>query len=130
MNMKPNNNTAAICGLFCGICPAYPEDCHGCLSDKLTPHCAVCGAGFRACAKQHNVTRCYECPDFPCARLNDFSKQHYENGIGHHETVISDLQFMKDNGVKSWVDKNTAENTCPKCGKLIYWMDKNNHKCN
>ncbi|MEG2003745.1 MAG: DUF3795 domain-containing protein [Clostridia bacterium] len=127
--MKPNIDTAAICGLFCATCPSYPLDCHGCLSDKLTAHCVSCSNGFRACAKEHNVVRCYECVDFPCERLQDFSKRHYEKGIGHHQNVIKDLQYMKNNGVQKWVDLKTLENTCPICGELIHWMDKNDHKC-
>ena len=127
--MKPNNETAAICGLFCGTCPFYPEKCHGCLSDKLTAHCVTCPNGFRDCAKKHAVTRCYECSEFPCDRLKQFSKEHYQNGIGHHETVIADLTYMSEHGVESWVEKKTADNTCKSCGKLIHWYDKHSHKC-
>lgn len=127
--MKPNDNTAAICGLFCGTCPFYPTRCHGCLSDKLTAHCVKCPNGFRDCVKEHSVTRCYECAEFPCAKLEKFSGEHWENGIGHHVTVIEDLQCMKDSSVAEWVEKKTQENTCPKCGQLVCWMDKNSHKC-
>lgn len=127
--MKPNNETAAICGLFCGICPFYPEKCHGCLSNKLTAHCVSCPNGFRDCVKEHNVTRCYECKDFPCERLEAFSGEHWENGICHHATVIDDLQFMKNNSVEEWVANKTNENTCPNCGRLIHWMDKESHIC-
>lgn len=127
--MKPNEQTAAICGLFCGTCPCYPNDCHGCLSDKLTPHCAICGNGFRECAMQHEITRCYECSEFPCDRLENFRHQHYENGIGHHEAVITDLEEMKASGVTQWVEKQTQMHTCTKCGKLIYWYDRDSHIC-
>lgn len=127
--MNPNEQTAAICGLFCGTCPCYPDDCHGCLSQKLTPHCTICSNGFRECAKKYNVTRCYECREFPCSRLETFSHQHYQNGIGHHELVIPNLEQMKSNGVENWVKEQTEKNTCPKCGKLIYWFDKDEHVC-
>ncbi len=127
--MKPTNQTAAICGLFCGACPCYPDDCHGCLSYKLTAHCVSCPNGFRDCAEEHNVTRCFECNEFPCDRLEHFSKQHYQNGIGHHENVIADLTYMRENGVDNWIETQTADNTCSECGRLIYWYDKNSHKC-
>ncbi|WMJ23131.1 DUF3795 domain-containing protein [Paludicola sp. MB14-C6] len=127
--MKPNNQTAAICGLFCGTCPSYPKDCHGCLSDKLTSHCLICSNGFRECAKNNGVTRCFECDAFPCDRLNQFSTQHWENGICHHAEVINDLVYMKENSVENWVSKKTSENTCPKCGRLVYWYDKKSHVC-
>lgn len=127
--MIPNNKTAAICGLFCGACSSYPEQCHGCLSDKLTAHCVSCPNGFRDCVKAHNVTRCYECDEFPCRILEDFSHRHYENGIGHHENVIPDLCYMRDHSVDAWVTKKIDDCTCKKCGKLIYWMDVNAHQC-
>ncbi|MEG0229909.1 MAG: DUF3795 domain-containing protein [Oscillospiraceae bacterium] len=127
--MKPTDKTAAICGLFCGVCPFYPEKCHGCLSDKLTEHCVSCPNGFRKCAKENNVTRCNECSKFPCSRIEKFSNEHWENGIGHHCGVINNLVEMNKHGIEHWVLKKTEENTCKKCGKLIYWMDKNSHKC-
>lgn len=127
--MVPDEKTAAICGLFCGICPFYPEQCHGCLSDKLTAHCVTCPNGFRDCAAEHGVIRCYECEGFPCGRLQEFSRHHIENGICHHAEVIPDLQRMKRDGVATWVEEKTREYTCPRCGELIYWMEKNSHQC-
>lgn len=127
--MKPNNQTAAICGLFCGTCPCYPADCHGCLSDKLTPHCTICSNGFRTCAKEHAVTRCYECNEFPCNRITQFSKEHYQNDICHHENIITDLNYMREHGLENWVEKQTKNNTCKNCDTLIYWYNKKSHVC-
>lgn len=127
--MIPNNETAAICGLFCGTCPCYPASCHGCLSNTLAPHCKTCPQGFRDCAAAYEVTRCFECQAFPCERLHQFSQEHYQNGIGHHEHIISDLTDMKHYGVDTWVSRKTEAATCPHCGQLVYWYDKNTHKC-
>ena len=129
MKRIPDDSTAGICGLFCGTCPSYPEDCHGCLSDKVAGHCVSCPNGFRTCAKEHEVTRCHQCESFPCERIEDFSKTHYENGIGHHVNVIKDLQYIKTNTVSDWVNSQTLENTCPNCGELIHWHEKNLHTC-
>lgn len=129
MKKIPNEETAAICGLFCGTCPCFPNECHGCLSDKLTDFCKVCNNGFRDCASEHNVVRCYDCAEFPCDRLNYFKDTHIENGIGHHKNVIDNLITMKKIGVLKWVEQQTTENTCKNCDELIYWMDKNSHKC-
>lgn len=129
MILQPNDKTAAVCGLFCGTCPSFPDSCHGCLSDKVAVHCKNCPNGIRECAMEHAVTRCYECGAFPCDRLEKFSRQHYQNGIGHHENVIKDLEYMRQHGVEDWVREQTEENTCSKCGKLIYWYDKKSHVC-
>lgn len=127
--MMPNTDTAAICGLFCGTCPCYPEECHGCLSNKLAFGCDTCGNGFRQCAREHDVERCYECTSFPCERLEHFKDQHVVNGIGHHKNVIKDLNIMKDQGVDSWVEEQTKKNLCSSCGKLLYWYDLKCHNC-
>lgn len=128
--MELNVNTVAICGLFCGTCPSYPHECEGCLSDGvLMEDCKSCSNGFRDCANIHNVTRCYECIDFPCEKLDSFKDKHYQNGIGHHKHVIENLDFMKENGIQKWLEKQILENTCSKCGQIIYWYDKNTHKC-
>lgn len=119
----PDENTAAICGLFCGTCPSYPEECHGCLSDFVRGDCVACAAGFRACAKEHGVRRCFECAAFPCERLHAFSKVHIVNGICHHENVIRDLREMGETGVQSWVEKQTALHTCPLCGEMKLWCE-------
>lgn len=123
--MIPNKNTAAVCGLFCGTCPSYIENkCGGCLSDNC---CCDCFNGFKDCALEHKVTRCYECTLFPCDNLREFSTKHIVKGICHHMNVIKDLQAMKDDGVDNWVAEQTAKHTCQKCGKMIAWCKK---KCN
>lgn len=127
--MQPNHETAAICGLFCGICACYPRECHGCLSNQLTADCRLCSHGFRACAKAHQVTRCYGCECFPCERLTSFSKLHIKNGIGHHEHILTNLKEMRHIGVDAWVAKQTAMHTCVHCGELILWYERDSHVC-
>lgn len=119
----PDEQAAGICGLFCGTCQAYPEYCHGCLSDLVAAPCKVCSHGFRDCAREHQVTHCYMCAEFPCPRLEQFSHEHYQNGICHHEHVIEDGRDMREMGVKAWVARETAEHTCPLCGELIVWFE-------
>ena len=124
MKRIPDEKCAGICGLFCGTCPSYPEDCHGCLSDEVRPGCEECIPGFRACSREHGVTRCYECGAFPCGRIHEFSKQHIVNGICHHENIIRDLKEMDRIGVENWVKDRTAQHICPQCGELMWWCEK------
>ena len=128
--MKPGNETAAICGLFCGTCPSYPDECGGCLSNRIAPGCDTCGNGFRSCAKEHGITRCFECGEFPCTRLKVFSKKHIVNNICHHEHVIDDLDKMSKIGVETWVKEQTNAYTCPGCGYLIPWFERSCARCN
>ena len=124
-----STDLAGICGLFCGTCPAFPKECGGCLSDRVAEKCADCRHGFRKCAKEKGVTRCWECGDFPCRRLSDFIPVHVENSIVHHKNIIADLLLMKEIGVQNWINKQVAENTCSNCGELIYWHEADIHKC-
>ena len=125
----PTAEAAGICGLFCGTCQAYPAHCHGCLSDFVAAPCVSCRHGFRDCARQMGVTRCYECADFPCQRLEQFSREHIQNGICHHEHVLEDLRLMREIGVEAWVARQTKAHTCPQCGELILWFERDTHVC-
>ena len=124
----PDEGAAGICGLFCGTCPSYPADCHGCWSDKVRGECVRCVHGFRDCAEEHHVHHCFACAAFPCQRLEAFSKIHIVNGICHHENVIRDLRKMQEIGVTAWVEQQTKDHTCPRCGELMVWHQKP-HKC-
>ena len=138
---------AAICGIYCGTCPHYlaPREhdseqletlsrekgipiekigCDGCLSDRVSPHCVDCRHGFRQCAEEKEVTWCFECSEFPCQRLKDFINIHIVNGISHHEHVIEELQYMKEQGVERWVEKQATAGRCPQCGKELYWFSR------
>lgn len=127
--MKMGDETAGICGIFCGTCPHYPDSCEGCLSEKVAADCASCNNGFRDCVEKQGVTRCYECKEFPCQRLEEFSAKHVVNGIGHHWGVIQDLKEMGQGGVSAWVGKKQAESTCKTCGHTILWYHRECQTC-
>jgi hypothetical protein len=143
---------AAICGLYCGICPCYlacrendaeelrkaskrtgvPAEkirCDGCLSDRVMPHCVECRHGFRSCAAEKKITWCFQCDEFPCTKLEDFLDIHIENGISHHAQVIDNLRYMKARGVEKWVEKQEKANRCPECGKRLYWSTRECSEC-
>jgi hypothetical protein len=138
-----------ICGLYCGSCPSYlayrKNDieymekrsvekglsldelcCDGCLSGNVAADCKDCKHGFRGCAAKKQVSWCFECDEFPCQRLKDFTGVHVVNGISHHKDVIDDLQYMKKHGVGEWVKIQDKEARCSGCGEVLYWFD---HEC-
>ena len=141
-----------ICGLYCGTCPSYlagrknDEEylermsrergysieeirCDGCLSDKVAVHCTNCRHGFRKCAAEKQVTWCFQCDDFPCQRLKDFTDVHIVNGISHHERVIDDLEYMKKHGIEAWVEAQEKAACCPACGEMLYWFERECSGC-
>ena len=130
MQRIPDEKCASICGLFCGACPSFPDECHGCFSDFVREGCRGCADhGFWDCALSHNVTRCYECREFPCKKLEEFSTKPIINGICNHANVIPDSLHMKEVGVSQWISEKISEHKCPKCGRLINWFDVGSHVC-
>lgn len=130
MERIPDGKCASICGLFCGACPSFPRECHGCFSDFVREGCKGCADhGFLDCAVSHNVTRCYECGEFPCAKLKEFSTKPVINGICNHANVIPDSLRMKAVGISQWISEKTAEHKCPKCGRLVNWFEMGKHVC-
>ena len=138
-------NVVGICGLYCGTCPSYlaprlgdpdrireravewglPEDdvkCDGCLSERVAKPCQTCVPGFRQCAGEHSVTWCFECDQFPCDRLHRFRDAHVVDGISHHENVIDDLEYMRVNGIDSWLATQRDLAKCRTCGATNYWF--------
>ena len=136
-----------ICGIYCGDCPSYlaqqiddpgeldkraeemglrPEEvrCSGCHSDQVMVTCVECKAGFRDCAREHGVRWCFQCPDFPCRRLEDFKDVHVENGISHHEHLIAELTYLRDKGTEAWLKKKDQEGRCPRCRQRVYWSTR------
>lgn len=126
LNVTKKSQMAGVCGIFCGDCPQYPQECHGCLSDHVAAHCKVCPNGFRHCAAQKDVVWCFQCAEFPCTRLKAFLNTHWENGISHHAECIVRLQRMRDVGVEAVVNEAFTKATCPQCGKVLPW---NNPAC-
>jgi hypothetical protein len=145
-------NRVGICGLYCGTCPYYlafrnndteliqrlareknlaPEEirCDGCLSNRVSTHCADCRHGFRECSAQQGVTWCFECSQFPCKRLEDFKDIHVVNGVSHHAHVVEDLAEMKSIGIAAWVEKQDSRSRCPHCGEHQYWYDQSCSTC-
>jgi hypothetical protein len=103
--------------------------CDGCLSEKVFIECINCRHGFRRCASEKKVTWCFECPDFPCKRLEKFRDIHVVRGVSHHNNVIEDLRYMKDHGVKRFVDEQKTRGHCPHCGKKLYWYLRECPRC-
>lgn len=124
------NEIVGICGLFCKTCPSFADGkCNGCLSDFVAEHCAVCGHGFRDCAKEHGVVRCSECRELPCNRLRAFKDCHIVDGISHHEHIIDYVRGQRDLGVEAWAEEQEKLNTCPVCGTINVWCERKCRGC-
>jgi hypothetical protein len=150
---KGGEYLVAPCGLYCGACSMYlatvqnseekinalmkqfgggrssfkREDllCEGCIGGgKLASFCRRCN--LRECAEgKPNITRCSDCPDFPCAKITSFNN----DGMQHHSEVLANLKQMKQMGIKKWTEHEQDRWTCPKCKEHLSWYDEKCPKC-
>jgi hypothetical protein len=125
-----------ICGVYCGACETYrayndkdlilveweikmgmPANeiyCEGCGSNLVNQWCSKCQ--FRKCVAKQGIRFCFECKDFPCKRLVDFSKTR-----PHRELGIRNLQQLKGMSVREWLRLQDKRWTCNRCGKRLHW---------
>jgi len=131
------------CGLYCGSCGVLkaneegkleelaekwgdkPEEliCEGCKSGVNSVYCADCD--IKKCNIEKGYENCGECPDFPCALIQDFNDDRYS----HHSVVIRNLTEIKTSTVSSWLQKQQERWKCSKCGKKFSWYDEVCEEC-
>lgn len=113
-------NLIAPCGMNCGLCIGYlrkRKPCGGCfkLDDKNKPKsCRSCGIANCEKLAQSKSGFCYECKIYPCARLKRLNKR-YRSKYGM--SMLENLNFIEDNGVKAFLSYEEKRWTCSSCGK-------------
>jgi hypothetical protein len=133
-----------ICGVYCGACTTYrayndndqtlidwevkmgmPRDeiyCRGCTSDLVNEWCSKCD--FRKCVEDKGITYCFECADFPCKKLVDFSKTRPHRTLG-----LQNLRQLKETSIKEWLKQQEKRWTCSTCGKKLHWYSEECPDC-
>jgi hypothetical protein len=111
----------APCGINCSVCIAYLREknkCLGCLSqynDNEPVHCTRCQ--IRNCdERESEKTYCFDCSRYPCQKLKKLDKR-YKNS--YHTSLISNLEDIKNIGIKEFVKKEKEKWKCKKCGNVI-----------
>ena len=139
-NMKDDSSNKwliSVCGLNCAKCDIYeagrgneklrneivewfckernetvkPEQvrCNGCrgsLDAHWSPDCKM-----RLCASKRGFRHCFQCKDFPCAIVNEFSS----DGISHHKKTIENMKKMKEIGLNAWIMEQERKGLCVFC---------------
>jgi hypothetical protein len=121
-----NEELIAPCGMNCAVCSSYlamKNDlkekgigrayCAGCLPRGkncafMKKQCDLLGKGL--------VRFCYECGDFPCRRLKTLDKRY---STFYHMSMIDNLEYIKEHGIKQFLGKEREKWRCPECGQLI-----------
>jgi hypothetical protein len=121
--MKEIDRTAMVapCGIDCGDCganqvkdnPAHMDrliavgfkkeglPCAGCR--PLKGKCAVIGSTCEtyACIERRGFAFCFECPEFPCPKLNPASDR---ANVLPHNTKVFNLCFIQRQGLEKFLE--------------------------
>ena len=96
------------------------------INGKKRKHsCTCCRSEEKRCAfikKECNklsdgaIEYCFECSDFPCENLEKLDKRYREK---YDMSMIKNLEFIKENGVKQFLEKEEQKYRCPECRGII-----------
>jgi len=133
-----------ICGVYCGACTTYrayndndqslidwearhgmPRDeiiCMGCRSGLVNEWCSKCK--FRKCISKRKVENCFQCEEFPCKMLVDFSKTRPHRVLG-----LRNLVELKEKPIEEWLLEQEKRWTCQSCGKKLHWYTEKCPQC-
>jgi hypothetical protein len=115
----------APCGMNCGICMAYLREknkCPGCREN-----CRKCIIKHCPTLKEKKLKFCSKkCEKFPCTRLKNLDKR-YRTKYGM--SMLENLEYIKNNGIKKFVEKEQERWKCPNCGGVICVHNKRCYTC-
>lgn len=122
MGFMSDINLIAPCGMNCSLCLGYQREknkCPGCR--KMDAYEKSCGRKciIRSCPilKKNKMLFCSnECEKYPCKRLKDLDKR-YRTKYGMSE--IENLEYIKENGLEKFIEKEKTKWKCKKCGGVI-----------
>jgi hypothetical protein len=116
----------APCGMNCGVCVSYLAMTHDLKKKGFSrKYCAGCRPRGKNCTFMKKncalvgkglVRFCYECGNFPCPRLKDLDKRYRSK---YHLSMIENLEFIKEQGMAGFLDKEAGKWRCPECGGVI-----------
>jgi hypothetical protein len=82
----------------------------------------------RDCAllRKKQITFCFECPDFPCANLQELDRRHVQDD---QISLVGNLLRIQSVGVEAWLVEQEQAWSCPSCGGSVCVMDRECYDC-
>lgn len=119
--MPAETQLIAACGMNCGICQAYLREkrkCPGCYGEATNKPISKVNCIIKNCemVKQSQSGFCYECLEYPCKRLEQLDKRYRTK---YAMSVIENLEYIKENSLTAFVEKENERWRCSKCGGVI-----------
>ena len=124
--MHDNLELIAPCGMNCALCASYLALKNDLRSKGVRmPYCKGCRPRDKKCAflkkrcdllLNNKVEFCYECKDFPCEELKHIDKRYQ---MFFRMSPISNLEFIKKNGLSKFSETQEEKWRCPTCGEAI-----------
>jgi hypothetical protein len=126
MEGKMEEILVAPCGMNCALCAGYmamKNDLKR--TGVMKTYCAGCRPRGKNCAFMKKrcerlgnglVKYCYECAEFPCRRLQQLDKRYR---MLFRMSMIDNLQYIKEHGIKKFIEKEEKKWKCPECGGVI-----------
>jgi catechol 2,3-dioxygenase-like lactoylglutathione lyase family enzyme len=133
-NDKFTEDLIAPCGMNCRICLGYfgytssgkrrKMKCIGC--KQRDKSCAFLKKYCKKLTKKE-LDYCYECSDFPCSHLEKLDKGYRER---YNMSMIENLEYIRDNGMKKFLRKQEKKYQCPECGGVVCIHNGICYSCN
>ena len=141
--MEIHAEQLAPCGLYCGVCrilhatqeedralldrlariyarrlpevaPLTADDllCDGCQSERRSVLCRRCS--IRECVGEKGPMGCHQCPEFPCALIDEFPVP-----VGK-KVILRAIPYRREHGTEEWILAEEERYECPACGSRLY----------
>jgi hypothetical protein len=82
------------------------EGCRGPLDHHWSPDCRM-----MLCTSERGLEHCFQCEDFPCQKVNEFSS----DDIPHHRRTVENAKRMKEIGLEAWIAEQKRKRQCVFC---------------
>lgn len=116
----------APCGMNCAICVSYLARKHDLTRKGMRRvYCAGClprgqnclHMGGRCELLRDGVVRfCFECADYPCARLKALDKRYASR---YHMSMLANLELIRSRGMAEFLASEDAKWRCTQCGDVV-----------
>ncbi len=120
------SDLVAPCGMNCALCASYQAQINSVQAKGIRmPGCAGCRPRNKKCAflkkrcgnlLNEKVTFCFECEGFPCERLKTIDRRYKSR---YRTSLISNLVFIKENGMARFLEFQEKTWRCPNCSGMI-----------